>query len=199
MRSTMRFSRWLLPVLVVAFEAAPARAQPRVTTLDELQHELAPGDQISLVQTTGEALTGRLLRFGDRDLDVRIVLPPATGQPRRQLDVTIPLTAIQSLERPRDSSRNGIVIGAGVGAGFVGTMFVRAIAVDRNEIDEWGPIYLGYGVLFTGVGALVGWAIDAGHSKPPVRFKKPSAETTTISLVPLLSSRGRGMALAVSF
>ncbi|RPH58614.1 MAG: hypothetical protein EHM89_12075 [Acidobacteria bacterium] len=198
MCSTLRFARWLLPVLVVALDPAPALAQPRVTTLDELHRELAPGDPISLVQTSGEALTGRLLRFGDRDLDVRIVLPPATGQPRRQLDVTIPLTAIQSLERPRDSSRNGALIGAGIGAGFVGTMFVRAIAVDRNEIDEWGPIYLGNAVVFAGLGALIGWAIDVGHSKPSVRFDKSGAETTRISLVPL-GSRGRGMALAVSF
>jgi hypothetical protein len=197
MCSTLRFARWLLPVLVVAFDAAPALAQPRATTLDELHRELAPGDAVSLVQTSGEKVTGRLLRLGASDLDVRIT-QPAAGQPQRRLDVTIPLDAIQLLERPRDSPRNGMLIGAGVGAGFVGTMFVYAVAVDRNEIDEWAPIYLGYGVLFTGVGALVGWAIDAGHSKPPVRFDKSGAETTRISLVPL-GSRGRGMALAVSF
>ena len=77
-------------------------------------------------------------------------------------------------------------------------MFAYAVAVDRNEIDEWWPIHLGYGVLFTGVGGLIGWAIDAKHAKPHARFDKPIVETANISLVPL-GSRGRGMALVVAF
>lgn len=91
-----------------------------------------------------------------------------------------------------------MLIGASIGAGFVGAMFAHAVAVDRNEIDEWGPIYLGYGVLFTGVGGLIGWAIDVKHAKPYARFDKPAVETAKISLVPL-GSRGRGMALVAAF
>jgi hypothetical protein len=178
--------------------AAPASAQPRALTLDELGQELAPGDPVSLVQTGGEALTGQLLRVGVSDLTVRTSEQPTTGQPRRRLDVTIPFDSIQSLERRRDSSRNGALIGAGIGAGFVGAMFARAVAIDRNEIDEWAPIYLGYGALFTGLGTLVGWAIDKGHSKPGIRFDRSAAETTKVS-VAALGYRGRGVALSVSF
>ena len=109
-----------------------------------------------------------------------------------------PFGTIQSLERPRDSSRNGVLIGADVGAGVSLAKFTYAAAVDYNEIDEWGPIYLAMGAAYTGVGALVGWAIDSAHSKPHVRFNAPSAETMKIRVAPLLARR-KGMAVALSF
>jgi hypothetical protein len=52
-------------------------------------------------------------------------------------------------------------------------MFVRAVAVDRNEMGEWAPLYLGYGAAFTGIGWLIGKAIDAGSSRPHIRFERP--------------------------
>ena len=186
--------------LVVALElVAPAlaEAQVRVGTLDELRRALSPGDVISVVHTAGDSVSGRLLRLGDTDLDIRAETQERSGQQRR-LDITIPLSAIQSLERPRDSSRNGALIGATVGAGVVGALVVYAVAVDRNEIDEWAPIYLAYGALSTGIGALVGWAVDSGHSKPHVRFDRRSTAATTVRVMPLLS-RKPGLAVVVSF
>ena len=166
--------------------------------LDELRRELSPGDFILVVQTTGDSVTGRLRRFGDTDLDIQAETRQAPRQQRRLLDVKIPHSAIQSLERPRDSSRNGALIGAGIGGGYALAMFVWAVSVDRNEIDEWGPSYLAAGGISTGIGALAGWAIDRAHSKPHVRFDAPSTGTVTLRAVPLLS-RGPGMALVVSF
>ncbi|HEY7447265.1 MAG TPA: hypothetical protein VH702_03895 [Vicinamibacterales bacterium] len=193
----MRFSILVWLSFAVNLLAAPAVAQPRAVTWDEIGQELAPGDRISLVQAGGESLTGELVSLGASELTVRTTTQPSPGQARR-LDMTIPFDSIQSLERRRDSSRNGALLGAGIGAGFVGTMFVSALATDRNEIDEWGYIYLGYGALFTGIGTLVGWAIDNAHSKPAIRFERAGAETTRISVAPL-GFQGRGVALVVSF
>jgi len=170
----------------------------QVATLDELRRELSPGDLISVVQITGDEVRGRLLKFGDADLDLQAEAQQAPPQQRRPLALKIPLNAIQSLGRPRDTSGNGALIGAGVGGGVSLAMFVYAAAVDRNEIDEWGPAYLAIGGLWTGLGALAGWAIDRVHSKPPVRFDAPSAGAVTIGAVPLLS-RGPGMAMVLSF
>ena len=169
-----------------------------VATLDELRRELSPGDFISVVQTTGDSVRGRLRRFGDTDLDLQAETQQAPPEQRRPLDLKIPLSAIQSIERPRDSSRNGALIGAGIGGGFSLAMFVYAAAVDYNEIDEWGPTYLAIGGIYTGLGALAGWAIDRVHSKPHIRFDAPSPGTVTIRAVPLLS-RGPGMAMVLSF
>jgi len=175
-----------------------ADGEARVATLDELRRELSPGDFISVVQTTGDSVRGRLRRFGDTDLDLQAETQQAPQEQRRPLDLKIPLSAIQSLERPRDSSRNGALIGASIGGGFSLAMFVYAAAVDYNEIDEWAPTYLAIGGIYTGLGALTGWAIDRAHSKPHIRFDAPSPGTVTIRAVPLLS-RGPGMAIVLSF
>lgn len=165
----------------------------RVATLEDLRRELSPGDVISVVQTTGDSVKGQLRRFGDADLDLQ-----AETQQAPQEQLKIPLSAIQSLERPRDSSRNGALIGAGIGGGVSLAMFVYAAAVDYNEIDEWGPTYLAIGGLYTGLGALAGWAIDRAHSKSHIRFHAPSQGTVTIRAVPLLS-KGQGIAMVLSY
>jgi len=187
-----------LPALIVALVAigtSSALAQVRETTLEDLRHELSPGDFISLVQTSGESISGRLVGFGDSTLEIRDIREANSAQ---RLDITVPLATIRSLERPRDSSRNGLRIGAGIGGRLTLGMFVYAAVVDYNEIGEWAPMYLAMGALYTGVGALVGWAIDSAHSKPHVRFNSPSTETMRIGVAPLLARR-KGMALVMSF
>ena len=184
-------------ILIVVLGAAPGLAQTPVASLEELRRELAAGDFITIVPAVGQPVAGRLVRFGDVDLAVRLATAP-TPEQRGPQEVTIPLTAIQSLERPRDSARNGAVIGAGIGAGVGGAMFVSALVVDRNEIDEWAGFYVGAAAVCTGIGALIGWAVDAANSKPHVRFEASSGRRTTVSVQPVYSRRG-GLALAVAF
>jgi hypothetical protein len=183
----------MLPFLIATFDAigaSPCTAQTLVTSHEALRRELEVGDFITIVPTVGQPVRGRLLRLGNVDLDIR-----ADKRPR---DITMPLDGIRSLERPRDSTRNGAAIGAGIGAAFVGSMFVHALVVDRNEFDEWATLYLGAGAIYTGIGALVGWAIDAANSKPQIRFDASSTARATVSVRPVLI-RGGGIALAVSF
>lgn len=171
----MRFSLLLaMSSLIGAFAASPCIAQTPVGSLEELQRELATGDFIVVVPANEPPVAGRLLRFGSVDLELR----PAgrrTVLKRGSRDVTVPLDAIQRVERPRDPSSNGATIGAGIGAGFGGAMFIRAMVVDRNEMDEWAPSYVGATAIFTGIGALIGWAIDAAKSKPHVRYRVSAA------------------------
>jgi hypothetical protein len=104
----MRLLSVVVSIVVLDHVCAPlAVAQTRVTTFDELRGELAPGDAISLVRTSGESLKGRFLRFGDSDLEVRVDLPRQPGRADRRRDVAIPFDTVRLLERPRDSSRNG--------------------------------------------------------------------------------------------
>ena len=120
-------------------------------------------------------------------------------QRQQRRDITLPLSALRSVERPRDSSRNGAAYrGRRRGRGEPWGCSFTQRAVDYNEIDEWGPAYLAMGAVFTGVGALVGWGIDSAHSKPHVRFNAPSAQTMRIRVAPLLARR-KGMALVLSF
>jgi hypothetical protein len=190
----------LLSSIAIVFgsiDVPPAIAQTPVTSLEELRRELAPGDFITVVPTVGQPLAGRLMRLGDVDLEVRLE-NTRRSQEHGPRDVTIALNALQSLERPRDSPRNGAALGAVIGAGYGGAMFVRAILVDRNEMDEWATFYVGGAAVCTGLGALVGWAIDAAKSKPYLRFATSSEGRTKVTVQPVYS-RGRGIALSVSW
>jgi len=133
--------------------------------------------------------------MSDDDLFIRTADSSRTPQDRDR-DVTVRLDAIRSLERPRDAVRNGAAIGAGIAAGVGGAMFVNALIVDRNEVDEWAGPYAATAAVFTGIGALIGWAVDAARSKPHIIFDG-SAGRLTVSVQPL--SRRAGIALAVSF
>jgi hypothetical protein len=184
-------------VILGVIGAAPCIAQTPVTSLDELRRELSAGDFITVVPSVGQPVAGWLVRVGNVDLDVRVV-DKRTRQQRGTRDVTIPLDAIQSLERPRDSARNGAALGAGIGAGIGGAMFVRAIVIDRNEVDEWATSYIGAAAACAAIGALIGWAVDTARSKPHVTFDASSGRRTTVSVQPVYSGRG-GISVSVSF
>lgn len=198
MRSALAHVTLVVGLIVVfgAIGASPCGAQTRVTSLEGLRRELTAGDFIAIVPVVGPPVAGRLLRLGSGDLEVRPV-KKRTPLDRGVRDVTIPFNAIQSLERPRDSARNGAALGAGIGAGFGGAMFVHAFVIDRNEMDEWATPYVGAAAVCTGIGALIGWAIDAANSKPHIRFDAASVGRTKVSVEPAYA-RGRGIALAVS-
>ena len=83
-----------------------------MTSLEALRHELAAGDFITVVPAVGPPVAGRLMRLGSVDLDIRPVDTRRAGS----RDVTFALDALRSLERPRDSARNGAAHGAGVNA-----------------------------------------------------------------------------------
>ena len=185
-----------LIVVFGAIGASPCIAQTRVTSVEELRRELAAGDFVIVVPAGGQPVAGRLMRLGTVDLDVRLV-NKRTPQERGPRDVTIPFNAIQSLERPRDSARNGAALGAGIGAGFGGVMFIHAIVTDRNEMNEWATLYVGAAAVCTGIGALIGWAMDAANSKPHIKFDASPGGRTKVSVQPVYS-RGRRIALAVS-
>jgi hypothetical protein len=173
-----------------------ASAQTRLTSLAALRSELAAGDVVTVVPALGPPLSGRLMRLGDDELAIRLDIETVRAI-RGARDVTIRFDDIRSLERRRDAVQNGATMGACVGAAYGGAMFVHALIVDRNEIDEWADFYAGFAAVSTGIGALVGWAIDARRSKPHIRFDAPSEEPARFQVQPLL--RRGGLALAVSF
>ena len=189
--------RQVLSLIVAAICATPCVAQTRLTSPAELERELAEGDLITVVQASGPPVAGRVLRVTADSLAMRPVTKPAV-QGTAPGDLTISLSAIQSLERPRDPVRNGALIGAGLGAGVGGAMFLTAFVIDRNEMDEWAPFYLGATAASTGMGALIGWAVDAARSKPALKFETSSGQHATLVVQPL-RSRGVGIRLTVAF
>ena len=196
MRATLAHVISSICVVTGAVGAPPCTAQTRVASLEELRGTLAPGDSITIVPADGQPLAGRLIRLGQDALDLRVV-DTRRRQGRGSRDVTMPLAAIRFLERRRDPVKNGAAIGAGIGAGFGAAMFAHALVIDRNELEEWAPLYVGATAACTGIGALIGWGIDAARSKPHITFD-PFHRQASVSVQPVLR-RARGIAVAVSF
>jgi hypothetical protein len=196
-RDVMRFTVTLLILAAVgAFGEVPCAAQGPLTSPEDLQRQLAPGDVV-VVQASGRLVSGKLTRQTAAGLEIRPVQRrDVRGNALR--DLTIRVDTIEWLERPRDSVRNGVLMGAGAGAGAGAGMFLTAFAIDRNEMDEWAPFYLAATAVCTGIGALVGWAVDAARSKPYLTYRRSPAGRMTISVQP---ARGRvpGIGLAVAF
>jgi hypothetical protein len=192
----MRFALTLvISAAVSGCGAAPCTAQTRLTSPEDLQRQLAPGDVV-VVQTAGQSVSGKLMRQTAAGLEIRPIQKRDVRRDARR-DLTIPLDTIEWLERPRDSVRNGVLMGAGAGAGVGAGMFLTAFAIDRNEMDEWAPFYLGMTAACAGLGALIGWTVDAAKTKPYLIYSAASGRTT-VTVRPL-RSRGPGIGLAVAF
>ena len=175
---------------------APAAAQVRVVSLDELKSALAPGDIVSIVSGSEEPITGKVLQVDAEGLRVDSDTESSGSLGRRIVDV--PYSWIRSLDRPRDPTGNGAAIGAAVGAGIGATLFALAYAGDANEVGEWSGAYIAVAGILAGGGALIGWGIDRAHSKPPLRFEGGSSASTTMSVSPFVGRR-RGVRVRFSF
>jgi hypothetical protein len=176
--------------------AGDAVAQTPMTSLVQVREQLAAGDFIRIVPTAGPVLSGHLIRFGEATLDLRVKEQKLPGETPRQ--VLIRLTEIRTIERPRDSTRNGTLLGAAVGGSVGAAMFVHALIVDRNEIDEWMPLYAGFTAVSTVVGGLIGWTIDTARSKPHVRFDADLGKQTRLVVHPMVSRDRVVIAVTVS-
>lgn len=197
----MRFTTVYIPLISFTMIGMAGQslcfAQTRVTSVEELRRTLAAGDSITVTPSIGQPVAGRLIRLRDADLDLEVAHRQPSADLAAQI-VTLRFDRMQVLERRRDPTRNGVVIGAGVGAGFGGAMFAYGLVVDRNEIDEWAPAYLGAAAVFTGMGALIGWGLDAASSKPHITFKPSSTGRAKLGVRPAYRG-GPGVALTLSF
>ena len=209
MRSTSSFRRPVRMFLVLACAAllpagrvsaqalSPAAATDQLTVSQAmLASELSRGDTVSLVKVTGELVTGRVLRVDASEIEIRSERPLQKGR-RAWVDLSVPLDHVASLDRQRDPTSNGLLIGAGIGAGVGIGLLSYAYAVDANESDEWLGGYMITTAAFAGIGALVGWAVDAVHSKPHFRYRREEG-ASRIRVAPTFT-QGPGLAVSVTF
>jgi hypothetical protein len=163
--------------------------------MEDMRARVSVGDRVVAVKTNGESVAGRLQRFGEGDLEIRIERN-VTERVRRDENITLPHGAIQSFERKRDSSK-GTLIGMAVGGGIAVTLFAAALAKDANEADEWGPGYVLFGALITGGGAWIGHSMD--NSKPHLRYERSAVANLKFGAAPIYSRDRRGLRLVFTF
>lgn len=165
----------ILAVLVV-FVAGRAQAQELAGTLDQLRVLVKPGEQLTVTDTAGKSLRGRLTQLDDSSL----VLEDGKHTYR-----------FGTVDIERISRRGGDSVGNGASIGLaIGAVFGAGVAISVGETLYAIPAGLVYG----GLGAGIGVGIDAlirGQRLVYVRSK------TTLSLAPIISRERKGVMLTL--
>lgn len=172
--------------------AAAASAQEPAASFDALAGSIQVGQQIWVTDTAGREIRGRLERLSSDGL----VLKASEVETFAASDVR------RVRARTRDSLKNGTLIGLGIGGGIGAAWCIGAIADDSGDIDARVECAEGFTV-FPGLGALIGLAVDAViPGKVRVVYQAPQsrdASPASLMVVPLFSSRVKGLAVSFAF
>ena len=172
--------------------AAQASAQDPVSSFDALAGRIRVGQRIWVTDSAGREVRGRLERLAS---DALILKADGVGR--------IAASEVRRIRaRDPDSVKNGTLTGLIVG-GAIGTAWcVGAIVDDSGDVDARVECAEGFTV-FPALGTLIGLAIDAViPGKMRVVYQaplSPEASRATLSVLPLMSPRKKGLAVSLAF
>jgi hypothetical protein len=175
-----------LAALLAAAILAPAAAsaQEPLTSFDQLNTRLEPGNTVWVIATQGREITGKIRELGPSSLTLD------SGGPQ-----IMQAAAIERVERRSTRTRHamyGMLAGAiaGVVAGYVSYH-------QSSEGAPTDPLVLAG--MFGGIGAAIG-AIFPGRTT--VVYRAPGAASAAqprLSIAPVITPRTRGVAVSFAF
>jgi hypothetical protein len=181
----------LLLVAGSVVTTAAASAQEPASSFDALAGRVRVGQRIWVTDTAGREVHGRLERLSDDSL----VLKADSAGAFAASDVR------RIRARDRDSVKNGTLVGLAVGGGMGTAWCVGAIADDSGDIDARVECAEGFTV-FPALGALVGLVVDAvipGRMRVVYQAPPPQETSRGLMVLPLISSRMKGLAVSLAF
>jgi hypothetical protein len=166
---------------------APAAAQAPVTSFDQLNTRLKPGDTIWVTDSQGREVKGRIDSLAPDSLGVD------AGGFR-----TFSASEVSVIQlRQGDSLANGALIGLAVGG--VGTGL--ACLASADGLDEGWCVLAA--LVYGGIGAGIGVGIDAlipGKKLVAYRAPGPAGPTEArLSIAPVITPRAKGVAVSFAF
>ena len=171
----------ILVLAVIAVTASLAEAQ-RVT-FDRLALRLNQGDTVTVTDSDGRRLRGRIVDLSASTLALQ------TDGLRRELNRG-DISAIQ--RRERDSLGNGAAIGFASGVAIIVGLFAH-----HGGLDHAGIVFF-YSSLFGAAGAGIGAGLDALHEESPVIYRTaPSNRRLAVS--PVVSPERQGVSVSLGF
>lgn len=179
----------LIPIVVVAAlvtSPASASAQEPVSSFDQLNTRLKPGDKIRVVAAGGKKTKGILESIEANSLTLR----QGTREPER-----FRVAQVREIHTyVADSLGNGIIAGAAIGASAVLALIVSG---GGDGPDSVGPIV----GRFAAVGGLIGGIIDSERVRPGTVLYRASGVRSSahLSLAPLITRTRKGVAVSLSF
>jgi hypothetical protein len=173
-----------LCLLVMAL-ASRAEAQGIATSFDQLRLLVRPGDTVSVTDTTGREVTGRIVVLSSSSLALMI--------DRTRRDLTEPdVTTIR--QRRNDSLANGAAWGLGIGAGLTGALIAASGGVD----GEYGWAVLAIAA-YGAIGAGVGVGVDAMITSRQVIYERPARPSAALTISPVLTGARKGISVSMRF
>lgn len=168
------------PLVLLLLVAATADAQQVAGTFDQLRVLVKPGDTLTITDTAGQRLRGKLAELSSASLVLEV-----SGTRR-----VFPGTEVDIIEkRGSDSLKNGALIGLSVGAGVFGP-FAGA------STGDWGYGALA-AVLYGGIGAGIGVGVDALIEGQRVIYAASPSTRTSFHITPILSRSRKGVLVTV--
>jgi hypothetical protein len=183
----MRRLPWFaLGLLVLSPPSSAAQAPAR--SFEQLQVLVAPGETLSVTDATGREVTGRLAELTSAALTLELDGGARTWE---VADVR------RVRQRHGDSLLNGTLIGAGVGAGLIGTAIVVECSRDDTTCDGFAALAF---AIYTAAGAGVGALVDAAIRGRRVVFEAPPpGPSPSVALAPVVSPHGAALHVLVRF
>jgi hypothetical protein len=174
--------------------AAPALAgaQAPVTSFDQLNTRLKPGDTIWITDAQGREVKGRIRTLAPD----AITLKEDGAMSFAARDVRL------IREREHDSLKNGTLIGLGVGGGLAMAWCIGA-AAESEDVDVGVECAEGF-VVYAGLGTLVGLGIDAARPGKLRLVYRAAGEAgdprqARLFIAPVMMPHTKGVAVGVRF
>lgn len=171
-------------LLVLAVCIPTTEAQEVAHSLDQLRQRVRVGDKVIVTDLQGRETQGSIVEISASSLGLIV------GGARTDFSET----DLGTVGR-RDSRWNGTLWGLVVGAAL-GMSFEKGLA------NEYGRDDIGYGSVvlpFAGVGAGIGFAVDAMIKGRRIIYTRVGSSTENATVAPVWNSRGKGIFVSLQF
>jgi hypothetical protein len=176
-----------ISLVAVLIPVPPAAAQGVARTFDQLAVLVQAGDEVRVTDAAGIEARGSLSRLSADSVEILTAQGPRTWG----------ATDVQRVRhRYSDPVRNGVLIGAGVGAGFAAIAY--ALTCPECDAEDAGWIALGIGI-YAGGGAGLGALVDVLHKGTRTVYERPAAAGGSFAIGPILDRTRRGLAAGLRF
>lgn len=182
--------RWLpfsrrLAIAVLTLTVATTAEGQEVARFDQLGSLLGPGDSVSVTDTSGGELAGRITSLSASSLSLVI-----NGREREMSEDDV--AAIR--QRHRDSLKNGALWGLVSGGAFAATLSVLMWEASDDAADA-----IGFVASYAGLGTAIGIGVDALITGRRTLYQRPKQTGARYSVAPMLTATRHGVLVSASF
>jgi hypothetical protein len=174
-------------ICVLLMAGAPmVQAQEVASSFDQLRVLLKRGDTVSVTDSAGHEITGRIADVSSSLLGVLV------GDSRRDLVES----EVRTIRQPRHGSlATGAKWGFGIGAAF-GAIAILANGSNCSGCSALIPLTA---TVFGGIGCGIGVGISASMISQQVIFSKPTTSSASVTVTPLVTRERQAMLVSMRF